>query len=113
MTLLLLIGFSTVALAAIIHIIGVVMTFKVWVVKSFIATTLRIGYCTACLVKILTAMSAGFLAKMLFATPSPTCPATSSGLRAVLVPDAYASLAAYSLAGIGTAAASACASTRV
>jgi hypothetical protein len=60
-TLLLLIGVSAVALAAVIHIIvGVVMTFKIWI-KSFIATTLRIGYCTACLVKILTAMSAGFL----------------------------------------------------
>ena len=44
-TLLLLIGVLAVALAAINHIIGVVMNFKIWI-KSFIATTLRIGYCT-------------------------------------------------------------------
>ena len=43
------------------------MTFKVWV-KSFIATTLRIGYCVVCFFKVLTAMSARFLAKFLYAT---------------------------------------------
>ena len=66
------------------------MSFQIWI-KSFTATTLRIGYCTACLVKILTAMSAGFLAKILFATVAdmPSA-ATSNRSRAVLAPDAYA-----------------------
>ena len=111
MTLLLLISFSTIALAAIIRIIGVVMTFKVWV-KSFIATTLRFGYCIVCLVKVLTGMSVSFLAEFLYATAADMPSDTKWAARCVRTKRMCLAIAACFRAVAGTAAPSACTSTR-
>ena len=59
-TMLIIICLSTAALAAIIRIVGVVMTSKHWAV-SFISTALRLGFSVVCLVKVLTGMTVSFL----------------------------------------------------
>ena len=66
-TMILLIGLSTAALAAVHRIVGVVMTSKLWAML-FIITTLRLGSCVACLIKVLTGMIISFLSEFLCAT---------------------------------------------
>ena len=110
-TLLLLIGLSTAALGAIIHIVGVVMTFKVWAV-SFIVTALRFGFCIVCLIKVLTGIVVSFLAEFLCATAADMPSDIKWAARSVVAQSACASLAACFRVATGMAAASACTSTR-
>jgi hypothetical protein len=66
--LIIMMGFTTVAYAAIIYIAGVVMSFNIWA-RSFIMTTLRLGACISYVIKdLILVLVANFLIQFIWAT---------------------------------------------